>query len=53
MILTAIQVPVEGVAIIFGVDRILDMFRTTVNLWGNTVGSMVITKWVGKNAYDK
>ncbi len=52
MILTAIGVPLEGTAIIFGVDRLLDMFRTTVNLWGNTSASLIITKWLGKDAYE-
>jgi len=53
MILTAIGVPIEGTAIILGIDRILDMLRTTVNLWGNTSATLVITKWLGEKAYDK
>jgi len=52
MILAAIGVPLEGTAIIFGIDRILDMSRTTVNLWGNSIASMIITKWVGVDAYE-
>jgi len=52
MILSAIGVPLEGTAIIFGIDRLLDMFRTTVNLWGNSIAAMVITKWVGVDAYE-
>ena len=52
MILSAIGVPLEGTAIIFGIDRLLDMFRTTVNLWGNSIAAMVITKWVGIDAYE-
>ena len=52
MILSAIGVPLEGTAIIFGIDRLLDMFRTTVNLWGNSIASLVITKWVGGDAYE-
>ena len=52
MILTAIGVPLEGTAIIFGIDRILDMLRTTVNLWGNTSAALVVTKWVGEDAYE-
>ena len=53
LIFTIIGVPIEGVAIIIGIDRMLDIIRTTVNLWGNTVATMVITKWVGEGAYDK
>ncbi len=52
MILTAIGVPLEGTAIILGIDRILDMLRTTVNLWGNTSASLVVTKWLGEKAYE-
>ena len=51
MILTAIGAPLEGTAIILGIDRILDMIRTTVNLWGNTTASLVVTKWLGEDAY--
>ena len=53
MILTAIGVPIDGAAIILGIDRLLDMMRTAVNLWGNTIASLVITKWLGVKAYDK
>jgi Na+/H+-dicarboxylate symporter len=52
MILTAIGVPIEGAAIIIGIDRVLDMMRTTVNLWGNTIASLVLTKWLGSSAYE-
>ena len=52
MILSAIGAPLEGTAIILGIDRILDMMRTTVNLWGNASATLVITKWLGEKAYD-
>lgn len=52
MILTAIGVPLDGTAIILGIDRLLDMMRTTVNLWGNTSAVLVITKWLGESAYE-
>ena len=52
MILTAIGVPLEGTGIILGIDRVLDMNRTTVNLWGNTSASLVVTKWLGQDAYE-
>jgi Na+/H+-dicarboxylate symporter len=35
IVLQSIQVPVEGIALILGVDRILDMFRTVVNIIGD------------------
>ena len=36
--------PVAAIGIIIGVDRILDMFRTAVNVWGDAVGAKIITK---------
>ena len=35
MVLTTAGIPIEGVALILGVDRILDMFRTSVNVTGD------------------
>ena len=37
-------VPVAAVGIIIGVDRLVDMVRTTVNVWGDIVAAKVITK---------
>jgi Na+/H+-dicarboxylate symporter len=39
--------PVEGVAIILGIDQFLDMGRTATNVVGNAVATSVITKWEG------
>lgn len=36
--------PVAAIGIIIGVDRILDMCRTVVNVWGDAVGAKLITK---------
>ena len=36
--------PVEAIAVIFGVDRILDMCRTTVNVWGDSTAAKIITR---------
>ena len=36
--------PLASVGIIIGVDRILDMCRTTVNVWGDAVGAKIITR---------
>ncbi len=43
-ILQGIGVPVEGIALILGVDRILDMCRTTVNVTGDLTASLVMKK---------
>ena len=42
IILNAVGLPLEGVAMILAVDRILDMFRTTVNVFSDSVGAVVI-----------
>ncbi|MCZ8154870.1 MAG: dicarboxylate/amino acid:cation symporter [Leptospira sp.] len=44
-ILQTFQIPVEGIALIFGVDRFLDMCRTSVNLSGDLVASVIIDRW--------
>ncbi|HNR58189.1 MAG TPA: cation:dicarboxylase symporter family transporter [Methanothrix sp.] len=43
-ILASVGVPAEGVALIIGVDRILDMSRTSVNVAGDLVASAVMDK---------
>ncbi len=45
-ILNGIGVPAEGIALIIGVDRILDMCRTTVNVTGDLTATKVMDKWV-------
>lgn len=41
----AFGLPMEGVALLLGIDRILDMGRTTVNLIGNCVAAVVVAVW--------
>ncbi|VBB08842.1 sodium:dicarboxylate symporter [Lucifera butyrica] len=41
----AFGLPVEGIAIILGIDRILDMARTACNLIGNCVATVVVARW--------
>jgi proton glutamate symport protein len=45
--LGGVGIPVEGLAFILGVDRILDMARTCVNIVGNSLAAIVISKWEG------
>jgi Na+/H+-dicarboxylate symporter len=42
IVLTAVQLPPEGVALILTIDWLLDRFRTTVNVWGDAVGAAVV-----------
>ncbi len=44
MVLAQVGLPVEGIALIIGVDRILDMVRTAVNITGDSVASVVVAK---------
>ena len=46
-ILAMFGVPAEGIAIILGVDRILDMSRTTVNVWGDLTATAFVAKSEG------
>ena len=45
--LTAFNLPAEGFAILLGVDAILDMARTSVNVLGNCLASVVVARWEG------
>ncbi|MEH7443518.1 cation:dicarboxylase symporter family transporter [Bacillus sp. JJ1122] len=45
--LGTVGLPVEGLAFIAGIDRILDMGRTAVNVVGNSLAAIVIAKWEG------
>lgn len=47
MVLTTIGVPAAGVALIMGVDRVLDMSRTALNVCGDLVAATVMDRWVG------
>lgn len=51
--LTSFNIPVLGVAILLGIDQILDMGRTAVNLIGNCVATVVIARWENVFDYNK
>ncbi|WP_028080135.1 glutamate/aspartate:proton symporter GltP [Solimonas soli] len=48
--LGSVGIPLEGLAFIAGIDRILDMARTALNVVGNSLATLVIAKWEGQ--YD-
>ncbi|KAF1079492.1 MAG: Proton/glutamate symporter [Candidatus Rifleibacterium amylolyticum] len=48
MVLESVNLPVEGIALIIGVDRLLDMTRTVVNITGDAVCTILIAKSEGK-----
>ena len=45
--LTTFNLPLEGIAVILGVDAILDMARTSVNVLGNCLACAVVARWEG------
>ena len=45
--LATFHLPVEGIAVIFGVDTLMDMCRTSVNLLGNCLATAVVARWEG------
>jgi Na+/H+-dicarboxylate symporter len=51
MVFTSVGIPLEGIALIAGVDRILDMLRTTVNITGDSVITVIVDKSEG--TFDK
>lgn len=46
--LGSVGIPLEGLAFIAGIDRILDMARTVVNVIGNSLAVVVMSKWEGR-----
>ncbi|MFP4500989.1 MAG: dicarboxylate/amino acid:cation symporter [Candidatus Hydrogenedentota bacterium] len=48
IILSSAGIPVEGIGIVIGVDRILDMSRTVVNVTGDSVGAVVVSRSEGE-----
>ncbi len=51
-ILSALELPLEGAAILLAVDRPLDMMRTAVNVWSDSCGAAVIAKSEGEDLPD-
>lgn len=56
MVLTSVGLPTEGIALIMGIDRILDMLRTAVNITGDAVCTTIVSKQEGafrKEVFDE
>lgn len=51
MVLASVNLPLEGIALIMGVDRIIDMFRTAINVAGDNVCTLLIAK--GENEFNE
>lgn len=50
--LTQFNLPLEGIAVILGVDAVMDMARTSVNLLGNCLATAVMARWEGELDLD-
>ncbi|HJX92750.1 MAG TPA: cation:dicarboxylase symporter family transporter [Pyrinomonadaceae bacterium] len=46
--LASFNLPIEGVAVIFGIDELMDMGRTSVNVLGNCMATVVVARWEGE-----
>jgi proton glutamate symport protein len=51
--LTAFGLPLEGITLILGVDEFMDMARTTINLLGNCIATLVISRWEGETIHSE
>ena len=47
MVFTQVGIPLEAIAVIAGVDRILDMMRTSLNVLGDATGALFVSKLEG------
>ena len=52
IVLNAVGLPIEGVALILSVDWLLDRFRTTVNVWGDSVGAGIIETYESRDSTE-
>ena len=48
--LSTFRLPMEGVAVLLGIDALMDMARTSVNVLGNCLASAVVARWEGAGA---
>ena len=48
LVFTQVGIPLEGIAIIAGIDRVMDMARTTMNVLGDATGAVIVSKWEGE-----
>lgn len=50
-VLVAVGVPAEGIGVILGVDRLLDMCRTVLNVSGDLTAAAVVSAWEGRLSF--
>ncbi len=52
IVLSAVQLPAEGIGLILAVDWFLDRCRTVINVWGNGVGTAAVHRFAGMPEYS-
>ncbi|MFM8718275.1 MAG: dicarboxylate/amino acid:cation symporter, partial [Chthoniobacterales bacterium] len=52
IILQAVGLPLEAIAIVMATDRVLDMMRTAVNIFGDSCGAAIIARSEGEKIYN-
>jgi len=45
IVLRAVNLPIEGIGLLLSIDWLLDRFRTSINVWGDSVGAAVVERW--------
>lgn len=50
IVLESVGLPASAYGIVVAVDRILDMSRTCVNVWGDSIGAAVVESWLGRDS---
>ncbi len=53
IVLRAVNLPLEGIGMILAVDRLLDMCRTAVNVWGDTCGATIVARLEGEQFNER
>lgn len=53
LVLNSVGIPVEGIQIVIIVDRALDMLRTSINVWGDSIGAAIIARSEGETVLTK
>jgi Na+/H+-dicarboxylate symporter len=48
IVLTAVNLPLEGIGMLLAVDWFLDRLRTTINIWGDSAGAAILEKVLEK-----
>lgn len=52
MVLQQVGLPLEGMALVMGIDRFVDMFRTTINVTGSAICTLIVAKSEGETLID-